>query len=141
ATYLVPIQRIFQRVLWLERIPGDQDYGLMNVEVADRVGQIGGSMLGEAHHNFGAIGIMFVLFIVGFTAALFQTRKATPLSLALTGLVAGPALMHVRNSFAPIVSWVLIAGGLLITAFLYARVLMRSRSAETPSQVRDVPLK
>lgn len=80
-----------------------QDFRLMNVEIADRVGGLGGSMLGEAHHNFGAVGGVLLVFLAGVGSAWVSRQVRTTHGLAVLAVVAGPVLIHVRNAFTPVI--------------------------------------
>ena len=124
ATYWAPIDRGVQGALGLERLDGEQDFRLMNVEIASRVGQIGGSIIAEAHHNFGPFGVIAVCLIAGLSLAGVTRSITSSNGLAVGGIVMVLFLMHVRNSFAPIVAWALAA----FLALAAANVLSALRS-------------
>lgn len=117
VTYIEPFARAVNRVFGIEVLPVHPDYiGLMNVETEQRLGQVGGSVIAEGIHNFGAVGAIAVLFFMGAVLALATTRVQSPRGLAVAGLIAFAFLWHVRNSFVPI-PMMLVAGGILIVAF------------------------
>lgn len=128
ATYVAPVIRAAERVLGLPRPEAEHDYGLMNVEIANRVGPIGGSMIGEAHHNFGEPGVIAVLALVGGLAAGIDRPRLSVWRAAWLGVVGLLALMHVRNSFAPLFAWGL-AGTLAILAAMALSRLYRPRES------------
>ena len=130
-TYVAPAGRAAARVLGLPRPDASNDYRLMNVEVAQRVGPIGGSMVAEADHNFGRAGVIGVLLVVGLAAASVGLRNVGAWRNAAIGLAGLLALIHVRNSFAPLFGWA-TAGALLLVAGLVV-----SRFYRPP---RDQPL-
>ncbi|AJK69391.1 O-antigen polysaccharide polymerase Wzy [Corynebacterium marinum] len=105
VTYMAPFLRFVEGILGFNRLEGQPDYRLMNIEIGERVGQIGGSIIGEAHHNFGFLGIMCVLLAVGVLIGFLTLKARTALVLALLGVITVLFLMHVRNSFAPIPFW------------------------------------
>lgn len=116
ATYWAPIERGVQGVLGLDRVDANQDFRLMNVEIGSRVGQIGGSIIAEAHHNFGPFGVIVVCLLAGFVLGRSTRSTAAANRLAVGGIVMVLLLMHVRNSFAPVVAWALAAFLLLAAA-------------------------
>lgn len=133
ATYLAPLLRPLQRLLGLPRLDADNDYGLMNVEIADRVGQIGGSMIGEAHHNFGLAGVAMVLALVGGITVAIDRPKTQALRTAWLGIAGLLTLMHVRNSFAPMIAWALAS----ILAMGAAQILNKVHQTRKGSSGRD----
>lgn len=118
ATYWAPLARPLERLFGLGGEDAALDYRLMNVEVAERVGQIGGSMIAEAHHNFGLAGVVSVMFLAGFGLGLLTLRAQTPFTIAFLGVFTVLFLMHVRNSFAPIPFWLLMGIGSVLLAKL-----------------------
>lgn len=105
STYYTPLVRATQRVLGLRRLEADVDYGLMNVEIAQRVGPAGGSVIAEADHNFGVPGVIGVLALLGAVAAGVDRPRPSVWGSTAVGLFGLLALMHVRNSFAPLFAW------------------------------------
>lgn len=123
ATYWAPIERGLSALIGVPRIDAESDFRLMNVEIASRVGQIGGSIIAEGHHNFGPPGVVMSCFLAGLVLSATVLRRRTPANLAMGGLAMVLLLMHVRNSFAPLIAWS-IAGLLVILA---ARMLAWTR--------------
>lgn len=108
--------------------PPTTDFRLMNVEISTRIGGLGGSILAEAHHNFGVIGGLLVAFGLGLASAWASRRVRTTLGLAVLGVVAVPIFIHVRNSFAPVVFTVICGLTLLAIAHLMQRRNSPNRS-------------
>lgn len=98
-----------------------EDYRLMNVEIGSRIGGLGGSMLGEAHHNFGAVGGIALLFALGALTTAASRAVRTTLAVAVLAVIAGPLLIHVRNAFTPVLFAVLCGLCLVQLARLVAR--------------------
>jgi hypothetical protein len=122
ATYWAPIERGVQGALGLERVDGEQDFRLMNVEIASRIGQIGGSIIAEAHHNFGPVGVIGICLLAGLSLAGATRSFTSSNGLAVGGIVMVLLLMHVRNSFAPVVAWALAAFLLLAAANILSAI-------------------
>lgn len=125
ATYAAPLERGLTGLLGLPRLDAESDFRLMNVEIASRVGTIGGSIIAEAHHNYGEWGAIIVLALAGTLASRLSTRPPRPLSVALLGVAAALMLMHVRNSFAPIFAWG--TGGLMLITLAVGLTWLRGR--------------
>lgn len=126
STYGAPIERQAKTLLGLPVPDAQNDHRLMNVEIGTRAGPIGGSVIAEAHHNAGTMGVAVVLSICGLISGLLFRNTRSAASVALSGLVAVLLLMHVRNSFAPIPAWgmlgcVLIGLGLVLSKILAHR--------------------
>ncbi|MDI3196000.1 O-antigen polysaccharide polymerase Wzy [Pseudarthrobacter sp. AL07] len=125
ATYVAPLERGVAGILGLPRVEAETDFRLMNVEIAERVGTIGGSIIAEAHHNLGESGIVLVLGLAGLIASRLCTIPPRPLPLAILGIAASLLLMHVRNSFAPIFAWG--TGGLALILLAVGITWLRGR--------------
>lgn len=123
ATYWAPFERGIASVAGASEPPADEDYRLMNVEIADRVGQIGGSIIAEAHHNFGNLGVASVMGLAGLSVGLMARRSGGPRGEALLGIFAILLLMHVRNSFAPLPAW----GGFGVAVLFLSLLIARGR--------------
>lgn len=106
-TYVSSIVRRFESLLGVVQ-PSGPDYRIMGTEISHRVGSIGGSMIAEAHHNFGVIGIITILFGLGLLIGFFTQMARTTTNIAILGVVMVLFLMHVRNSFTPIPFWLII---------------------------------
>jgi hypothetical protein len=78
------------------------DDRLMNTEISRREGPIGGSVIAEAHHNFGLGGVVAVPFLLGLGLALLERSRPHPYTDAVIGIVMLNLLTHVRNAFVPI---------------------------------------
>ena len=104
ATYFAPVERMLNRLLGLPVLDGESDLRLMNVEIIAREGQIGGSVIAEALHNFGPAGVPVILGIWGVAISYFRSRVSSEgqRMLAFEGLILFLFLWHVRNSFVPI---------------------------------------
>jgi len=113
STYTVSIVRMFER-FGGNRVPASEDFRLFNSEIAHRVGPIGGSIVGEAHHNFALPGIIIVMLLMGVIVGLFSRRALKPFPLAIYVAFAGPMIVHVRNSFVPVIPGFLMVIALLL---------------------------
>lgn len=112
ATYSGWIVRLLDSQV-LQRALPSPDFRLMNVEISQRIGGLGGSVIGEAHHNFGLVGGLVLLGLLGFALAWIGRAPRTSFGAAVVGIVAVPLFLHVRNSFAPVV-FSLICGLVLL---------------------------
>jgi hypothetical protein len=126
----VPLRFIEKLTGWHGGPPAFDDR-LFNVEIAQRVGAIGGSPIAEGYHNFGAAGVVLVLAAIGLTVGFAERAPRTPLGNALVGIVLLPLLVQVRNSFGPVP--VQLALGLLLLWFVRVGI---PRDAVQPAPLR-----
>jgi O-antigen polysaccharide polymerase Wzy len=122
ATYVAPLDRQVRRLLGLPVRATADDFRLMNVEVAARIGAIGGSTIAEAHHNGGVPGVLIVMTLIGGLAGRLFAEKRSAVRIALSGVVAVLLLMHVRNSFAPIPGWAVMGFGCVALGVLIGKL-------------------
>lgn len=115
-TYLSSLIRNFESFMRIDSLNGAPDYRIMGTELSDRVGAIGGSMIAEAHHNFGPWGIILILCSFGLVIGYFSITAKGATRTAFLGVLMVLFLMHVRNSFTPIPFWAFI--GLLVILIL-----------------------
>lgn len=121
TTYSAPLDRQFySRVVGRSVTEAAADPRLLNVEVRRRVGNIGGSIIGEAHHNDGIRGIVVVMALIGGGLARVSSGRVSTTRLALVATLLVPVLNHVRNSFVPVPIGVL-AGLMLVMLVIRAR--------------------
>ncbi|TWP52410.1 O-antigen polysaccharide polymerase Wzy [Lentzea tibetensis] len=113
ATLVAVPLRVVESLTGWHGGPPAHDTRLFNVEIADRVGQIGGSPVAEAYHNFGIVGVALFLGVAG--AVLGRLERCSGVVL---GVVLLPVLIQVRNSFAPVPAQ--IAFGLLLVGIARA---------------------
>lgn len=142
SSYWAPIERAAARVLPGARsTAAEDDMRIMNVLVTDRVGAIGFSPVAEAYRNFGALGVVLVLGILGAVLAAIDTigdRRVAVLALAT---VYVPLLTNVRNSFVSVPAQcavgILIVVGLVMIRHMTGTVLCRpyARSPYVRSQI------
>jgi hypothetical protein len=103
SSYWAPIERAAARVLpGVEISAAEDDMRIMNVLVTDRVGPIGFSPVAEAYRNFGAVGVVLVLGLLGAGLAgidRIPNRKVAVLAIAIFYV---PLLTNVRNSFVSV---------------------------------------
>jgi len=125
-TYIVAIARFFEQFSPLGRLEAEADYRLFNVEIGAREGPIGGSIIAEAFHNFGTVGVVLVLGLVGLLFAYFSRAHRSPMALATYVALAAPLFNHVRNSFVGVIPYVL-AGFAVV---LIVRALTRVRPSK-----------
>jgi hypothetical protein len=115
VTFVAVPVRFLESFLGWHGGPPVYDDRLFNIEIANRLGQIGGSPVAEAYHNFGTLGVVLFMAALGALLARLERR-----SDAVLGVVLLPLLIQVRNSFAPVP--VQIGIGLLLVALTRVRV-------------------
>jgi len=103
ASYWAPFERGAARLLPGARSANaDDDLRLMNVLVLDRVGAIGFSPVAEAYRNFGPIGVVVVIGLLGLIIGGIDTVADPGTGVLLIATVYVPLLINVRNSFVSV---------------------------------------
>jgi hypothetical protein len=103
ASYLAPFERGAARLLpGLRTAKADDDLRLMNVLVLDRIGAIGFSPVAEAYRNFGPIGVVVVIGLIGVIIGSIDTVSDPRTAILLIAAVYVPLLINVRNSFVSV---------------------------------------
>lgn len=96
-TYWAPFERLLTKfVPFINRIPANQDFRLMNVAIFEKAGPYGYSIVAEAFVNFYYIGT----FIVGLLSGLliFYYDNSNRKNIYLLALVFS-LFFHIRQSF------------------------------------------
>lgn len=100
GSYWAPIERAAARVLpGMKSAAADDDMRIMNVLVLDRVGPIGFSPVAEAYRNFGAVGVVLVLGLLGAALGAIDTIHDRRMAVLAIATIYVPLLTNVRNSF------------------------------------------
>jgi hypothetical protein len=103
SSYWAPIERAAARVLpGMETRAAEDDMRIMNVLVTDRVGPIGFSPVAEAYRNFGAVGVVLVLGLLGAGLAAIDGIADRRLAVLAIAIFYVPLLTNVRNSFVSV---------------------------------------
>ena len=103
ASYWAPFERAATRLLPGEHSSAaDDDLRLMNVLVLDRIGAIGFSPVAEAYRNFGPIGVVIVMGILGVIIGAIDTVTDPIMAVRLIAIVYVPLLTNIRNSFVSV---------------------------------------
>jgi hypothetical protein len=119
-TYTVSVTRFLEQ-FWGARVAAADDLRLFNVEIARRAGNIGGSVVGEAYHNFSVPGVVIAMCLLGVIFASFSRDRLSAVQTAVYVVVAVPLFNHIRNSFVPVIPAVLVGLVLLILVVLTRR--------------------
>lgn len=131
-TYVVSIMRFFEALVAPERRPPAQaDYRLFNVEIGDRAGQIGGSVVGEAYHNFGLAGVVLIMLAFGLLMGSLDASPRTRRQIAVAAVIAAPIFVHVRNSFVPVVPGVALGLVFVLLAYILGEKIDSDRQDRT----------
>ena len=130
-SYSAPIADAVDRYLLREHVvPESQNPDYMSTQVAERIGNVGGSVIGEAYHNFSEWGALLILFGCGYgLGALNRLATRNVMWLATASVATYIFQLLVRNSFAPVPTVVILATGALAGAKLL-------HALETPPQPR-----
>jgi hypothetical protein len=103
SSYWAPVERAAARVLpGLQTTAAEGDMRIMNVLVTDRVGAIGFSPVAEAYRNFGAVGVVLVLGLLGAGLAAIDRIADRGLAVLAIAILYVPLLTNVRNSFVSV---------------------------------------
>lgn len=138
ASYAAPVLDAFSRYALREPVlPESLNSDYMSTQVAQRVGNIGGSVLGEAQYNFGILGAVVILALWGIALTYLGTRLGASVNGRLfAGVVLFMFMMHVRNSSNSLPTIALLATIAACTAWLTSRILTRADSSSGDSSRR-----
>ena len=75
---------------------------IMNILVTERVGPIGFSPVAEAYRNFGPVGVVLVLGLLGAALAGIDAIANRELAVLAIATLYVPLLINVRNSFVSV---------------------------------------
>jgi hypothetical protein len=134
------VERAAARVLpGLQTTAAADDMRIMNVLVTDRVGPIGFSPVAEAYRNFGAVGVVLVLGLLGAGVAAIDRIANRGLAVLAIAILYVPLLINIRNSF---VSVPLQCGlGALFVAGIHVMrnvsAMIRGRAYARPAYIRS----
>jgi O-antigen polysaccharide polymerase Wzy len=140
SSYWAPIERAAARVLpGVETSAAEGDMRIMNVLVTDRVGPIGFSPVAEAYRNFGAVGVVLVLGLLGAGLAAIDGIADRRLAVLAIAILYVPLLTNVRNSFVSVplqcgVGALFVAG---IHVMRHVSAAIRCRAYARPAYVRS----
>lgn len=140
SSYWAPVERAAARVLpGLQISAAEDDMRIMNVLVTDRVGPIGFSPVAEAYRNFGAVGVVLVLGLLGAGLAAVDGIADRGLAVLAIAIFYVPLLTNVRNSFVSVplqcgVGLLFVAG---IHVMRHVSAAIRCRAYARPAYVRS----
>lgn len=121
-TYTVSIVRLMESLFSPLGSPqAASDFRMMNSEVMERSGAIGGSIIAEAFHNFGVSGVFAVAGLAGLIFGLFSAQRVSVASAAFYVCIAVPLFNHIRNSFVPVLPFILVSGCILLVVYVLSR--------------------
>jgi hypothetical protein len=102
-SYWAPFERAGARVLpGVKPMAADNDLRLMNVLVLDRIGAIGFSPVAEAYRNFGPVGVVIVLGLLGMALGAIDTIRDRRRAVLAIATLYPPLLINIRNSFVSV---------------------------------------
>jgi hypothetical protein len=132
----VPV-RLIEKLTGWHGGPPVQDDRLFNVEIAHRVGPIGGSPVGEGYYNFGILGVLLMMGAIGLFVGWLNQRPLRMLDARVALLV--PMMGNVRNSFAQVPAQLVVIAALLVVV----RVWSKRGQSEIPvaKGVRHAPVR
>ena len=136
GSYWAPFERAAARILPdFDVIAADNDLRLMNVLVLDRIGAIGFSPVAEAYRNFGPVGVVAVLALLGMCFGSIDTIRNRRVAVLAIAVLYPPLLVNVRNSFVSVpaqcVAGVLLVATVTIVRHVVGSVLSRTAYART----------
>jgi hypothetical protein len=139
-SYWAPIERAAARVLpGITVAAAEDDLRITNVLVTDRVGAIGFSPVAEAYRNFGPLGVVAVLALLGAAMGAIDTIRDRRTAVLTLAIVYVPLLVNIRNSFVPVPAHC-AAGLALILALAAIRHVLESvvgRPYARPAYIRS----
>jgi glycosyltransferase involved in cell wall biosynthesis len=124
ATFIAVPLRVIERWTGWHGGPPANDERLFQNELLLRAGPIGGSPVAEGYHNFGTLGVIALLALIGGVVGGLDARPSAPLADALTGVVLIPLLTQVRNGAGALLPQIGIGLAAVAIAWVAQRVLV-----------------
>jgi len=138
ASYWAPFERAAAKLLpGLADPAAEDDLRLMNVLVLDRIGAIGFSPVAEAYRNFGPLGVVIVLGLLGMVMGAIDTIGNPHTAVLAIATLFVPLLINVRNSFVSVPAQC-VAGVLIVTAVAGTRHVVGSILARPYARATDI---
>ena len=140
GSYWAPFERAASRLLPdLRSTAADDDLRLMNVLVMDRIGAIGFSPVAEAYRNFGALGVVMVMALIGIGLAAVDTIRDPRRAVLAIAVFYPPLLINIRNSFVAVPVQCLAGIALLLAVAALRHMLdgMMTRPYANSSYIRS----
>ena len=81
---------------------------LFNVEIAEKVGQIGGSPIAEGFRNGNLLGVVLTMVSIGLLLCAIEMTPLTVSANAYTIVILAPLLSGVRNALGPLLIHIII---------------------------------
>jgi hypothetical protein len=134
-TYVHPIVRNISTVFGIQNPDAASDLGLFNSVMRSRIGEVGGSVMGEAHFNFGLAGIAVVLMLWGIAIAGSSARARGPMGVAIAAVIGLLFILQVRDASTATASRIAIAVALLGTAWVLDRLSTPRRRPGGPMRL------
>lgn len=132
-TYIHPVVRNLSTVFGIQNPDASSDLGLFNSVIRSRIGEVGGSVMGEAHFNFGLAGIAAILMLWGFAIGS-SARARSPLGIAIAAVIGVLFILQVRDASTATASRIAIAVGLLGAAWVLDRLSTPARRPASPGR-------
>jgi hypothetical protein len=138
ASYWAPVDRALVYLVpsWT-RVPAEEDSRILsNLVLKDpAIGAIGFSPVAEAYFNFGVIGVVIVMFLVGMLLGWMEAWPVSPERLAILGIVMNELLFNIRNNFTPVPSHIVL--GMLFLLFIKGMAHIRPAKHKIRPQVQS----
>lgn len=141
ATYLNPLMRGINTLTGVPNLPSDADPNSLIGVVAARHGQIGGSIIAEAYHNYAWVGTVIILAIWGMLITYAYQRGLQGKNLGPLILVITLYLLQVRGFFGPIPAMLIIGSIILVMAAIVADLDLSLRANRGFADARETPEK
>lgn len=128
----------------LERLTGhpppDPDFRLFNVEVHNRIGEIGGSPIAEGFHNGGLVGVILLMAALGLVIGASESMRRGQFQTAVLAVVFLPIFLTTRNAMSVVLPQMAVGAVLLAVGMLprpqRSRARFRARAVGPPLSVR-----
>ena len=129
GSYYAPMERWVAAIFNMPRPAVNDDFRLFNVLIISQEGTIGGSVIGEAYHNFAVPGIVVIMGLWGALIGWLGRSYKTATRTAVLGIAGIIYVWQVRNASTEIAYWVLTGICCILVARIVELVGQRWRQA------------
>ncbi|GAA2717025.1 hypothetical protein GCM10009865_50350 [Aeromicrobium ponti] len=123
VSYFLPLHRLLGKIPGIEERPlaGNRAY------FDERLPGFGYSVIAEAFFNFGLLGVIVVMFLIGVVIGFFNIMVKGSFQLALFGGIVAIMLNNIRNTFLFVPGHLIVVTTLILLTYFMSQFALKKR--------------